>query len=56
MYMLRITIPGGGPITAEQWNTIDRVSEIHRRATKRVSFCKAKLKDNNKTKHTTALG
>ena len=27
MYMLRITIPGGGPITAEQWNTIDRVSE-----------------------------
>lgn len=27
MYMLRITIPGGGPITAEQWNVLDRVAD-----------------------------
>jgi len=27
MYMLRITIPGGGPITARQWNILDRISD-----------------------------
>src|SRR5207249_8784792 len=27
MYMLRITIPGGGPITAKQWNILDRISD-----------------------------
>jgi len=27
MYMFRITIPGGGPITAKQWNIIDRISD-----------------------------
>jgi sulfite reductase beta subunit-like hemoprotein len=27
MYMLRITIPGGGPLTAKQWNILDRVSD-----------------------------
>ncbi|MGC2571058.1 MAG: hypothetical protein WA364_06055 [Candidatus Nitrosopolaris sp.] len=27
MYMLRITIPGGGPITANQWNILDRISD-----------------------------
>jgi sulfite reductase beta subunit-like hemoprotein len=27
MYMLRITIPGGGPLTAKQWNILDRISD-----------------------------
>jgi sulfite reductase (NADPH) hemoprotein beta-component len=27
MYMIRITIPGGGPITVEQWNILDRVAD-----------------------------
>jgi sulfite reductase (NADPH) hemoprotein beta-component len=27
MYMLRITIPGGGPITANQWNILDTISD-----------------------------
>jgi sulfite reductase beta subunit-like hemoprotein len=27
MYMLRITIPGGGPLTAKQWNILDFVSD-----------------------------
>src|SRR5438094_3167935 len=27
MYMLRISIPGGGPITAKQWNILDRISD-----------------------------
>ncbi len=27
MYMMRISIPGGGPITAEQWNIIDKVAD-----------------------------
>lgn len=27
MYMIRIGIPGGGPITAEQWNILDRVAD-----------------------------
>jgi sulfite reductase (NADPH) hemoprotein beta-component len=27
MYMLRITIPGGGPITAKQWNILDKISD-----------------------------
>ena len=27
MYMLRIAIPGGGPITAKQWNILDRISD-----------------------------
>jgi sulfite reductase beta subunit-like hemoprotein len=27
MYMVRISIPGGGPITAKQWNTLDRISD-----------------------------
>jgi len=27
MYMLRITIPGGGPLTAKQWNILDGVSD-----------------------------
>jgi sulfite reductase (NADPH) hemoprotein beta-component len=29
MYMFRITIPGGGPITAKQWNIIDRISDSY---------------------------
>jgi sulfite reductase beta subunit-like hemoprotein len=28
MYMLRISIPGGGPITSEQWNILDRVADM----------------------------
>src|SRR5438094_3113820 len=27
MYMVRISIPGGGPITAKQWNILDRISD-----------------------------
>ena len=27
MYMLRITIPGGGPITRQQWAILDDISE-----------------------------
>ena len=27
MYMLRISLPGGGPITAKQWNIVDRISD-----------------------------
>jgi sulfite reductase (NADPH) hemoprotein beta-component len=27
IYMIRITIPGGGPITSEQWNILDRVAD-----------------------------
>jgi sulfite reductase (NADPH) hemoprotein beta-component len=27
MYMFRITLPGGGPITAKQWNIIDIISD-----------------------------
>jgi sulfite reductase beta subunit-like hemoprotein len=27
MYMLRITIPGGGPLTAKQWNILDFISD-----------------------------
>ncbi|MFZ0511028.1 MAG: nitrite/sulfite reductase [Candidatus Nitrosopolaris sp.] len=27
MYMLRISLPGGGPITAKQWNILDRISD-----------------------------
>jgi len=27
MYMMRISIPGGGPITAEQWNILDKVAD-----------------------------
>jgi len=27
MYMLRIAIPVGGPITAKQWNILDRISD-----------------------------
>ena len=27
MYMLRITIPGGGPLTTKQWNILDGVSD-----------------------------
>lgn len=27
LYMIRITIPGGGPITAEQWNILDKVAD-----------------------------
>jgi sulfite reductase (NADPH) hemoprotein beta-component len=27
MYMMRITIPGGGPLTAKQWNILDRISD-----------------------------
>jgi sulfite reductase (NADPH) hemoprotein beta-component len=27
MYMLRITIPGGGPLTGKQWNILDRISD-----------------------------
>src|SRR5438876_6068745 len=29
MYMVRISIPGGGPITAKQWNIIDRISDSY---------------------------
>src|SRR5918996_1070839 len=28
MYMLRISIPGGGPITSEQWNILDKVADM----------------------------
>src|SRR5215207_876106 len=28
MYMLRISIPGGGPITSEQWNILDRAADM----------------------------
>src|SRR5205823_13854666 len=27
MYMFRMTLPGGGPITVKQWNIIDRISD-----------------------------
>ncbi len=27
MYMIRISIPGGGPITSDQWNILDRVAD-----------------------------
>lgn len=27
VYMIRISIPGGGPITAEQWNILDGISD-----------------------------
>ncbi len=27
IYMIRISIPGGGPITAEQWNILDGISD-----------------------------
>jgi sulfite reductase beta subunit-like hemoprotein len=27
MYMVRISIPGGGPITAKQWDILDRISD-----------------------------
>ena len=27
IYMLRITIPGGGPLTAKQWNILDSISD-----------------------------
>jgi sulfite reductase beta subunit-like hemoprotein len=26
--MLRISIPGGGPITSEQWNILDRAADM----------------------------
>lgn len=29
MYMLRVSIPGGGPITRHQWNIMDDLSEKH---------------------------
>ena len=29
MYMFRITLPGGGPITAKQWNILDRISDSY---------------------------
>lgn len=29
MYMIRVSIPGGGPITRHQWNIIDDLSEKH---------------------------
>ena len=32
MYMLRISIPGGGPITSEQWNILDRVADMRQYA------------------------
>ncbi|MFQ5941790.1 MAG: nitrite/sulfite reductase, partial [Nitrososphaerales archaeon] len=27
MYMIRITVPGGGPITTEQWNVLDGIAD-----------------------------
>jgi sulfite reductase beta subunit-like hemoprotein len=27
--MFRITLPGGGPITAKQWNILDRISDSY---------------------------
>jgi sulfite reductase (NADPH) hemoprotein beta-component len=27
MYMIRISIPGGGPMTAEQWNILDKIAD-----------------------------
>jgi sulfite reductase (NADPH) hemoprotein beta-component len=29
MYMLRISIPGGGPITSQQWNILDRIADTY---------------------------
>jgi sulfite reductase beta subunit-like hemoprotein len=29
MYMLRISIPGGGPITSQQWNILDTVADTY---------------------------
>jgi sulfite reductase beta subunit-like hemoprotein len=29
MYMLRISIPGGGPITSQQWNVLDRIADTY---------------------------
>ena len=29
MYMFRITLPGGGPITTKQWNILDRISDSY---------------------------
>ena len=28
MYMIHISIPGGGPITYEQWNILDRAADM----------------------------
>jgi sulfite reductase beta subunit-like hemoprotein len=29
MYMLRISIPAGGPITSQQWNILDRIADTY---------------------------
>jgi sulfite reductase (NADPH) hemoprotein beta-component len=29
MYMIRISIPGGGPITFQQWNMLDRIADTY---------------------------
>src|SRR5919197_732328 len=29
MYMIRISIPGGGPITSQQWNMLDRIADTY---------------------------
>ena len=29
MYMIRISIPGGGPINHRQWNILDRVADLY---------------------------
>lgn len=31
MYMIRISIPGGGPITCQQWNILDRMADLYSR-------------------------
>src|SRR5919108_3777196 len=28
IYMVRISIPGGGPITSQQWNILDRIADM----------------------------
>jgi hypothetical protein len=27
--MVRISIPGGGPITSQQWNILDRIADVY---------------------------
>src|SRR2546430_11447698 len=29
IYMIRISIPGGGPITSQQWNILDRIADTY---------------------------
>jgi sulfite reductase beta subunit-like hemoprotein len=45
MYMFRLTLPGGGPITAKQWNILDRISDRYTIGPEKAyPFAKASLK------------